>query len=139
MEDPAGRDRDNTAQAGGGGRVVLVTGGNRGIGRAIAGAFAAAGDTVAVTARSGPVDGFFTVACDVTDTASVDHAVGAVEAGLGTIQVLVANAGVNDDRLLLQMDEASFGRVLDTNLVGTFRVVRRALPKMFAPARAGSS
>ncbi len=130
MEDPAGRDRDNTAQAGGGGRVVLVTGGNRGIGRAIAGAFAAAGDTVAVTARSGPVDGFFTVACDVTDTASVDHAVGAVEAGLGTIQVLVANAGVNDDRLLLQMDEASFGRVLDTNLVGTFRVVRRALPKM---------
>jgi 3-oxoacyl-[acyl-carrier protein] reductase len=121
---------ESLAQAGGGGRVVLVTGGNRGIGRAIAGAFAAAGDKVAVTARSGPVDDLFTVACDVTDTASVDRAVGAVEAGLGTIEVLVANAGVNDDKLLLQMDEASFEKVLDTNLVGTFRVVRRALPRM---------
>ena len=84
---------------------------------------------MAVTARSGPVDDLFTVACDVTDTASVDRAVAAVEAGLGTVEVLVANAGVNDDKLLLQMDEASFGRVLDTNLVGTFRVVRRALPR----------
>lgn len=118
------------AGAGSGGRVVLVTGGNRGIGRAIAGAFAAAGDKVAVTARSGPVDDLFTVACDVTDTASVDRAVAAVEAGLGTVEVLVANAGVNDDKLLLQMDEASFGKVLDTNLIGTFRVVRRALPRM---------
>jgi 3-oxoacyl-[acyl-carrier protein] reductase len=121
---------ESQADAGGGGRVVLVTGGNRGIGRAIAGAFAAAGDKVAVTTRSGPVDALFTVACDVTDTASVDLAVGAVEAGLGTIEVLVANAGVTDDKLLLQMDEASFGKVLDTNLVGTFRVVRRALPRM---------
>jgi 3-oxoacyl-[acyl-carrier protein] reductase len=85
---------------------------------------------VAVTARSGPVEGLFTVACDVTDNASVDQAVGTVEAELGTIEVLVANAGVNDDKLLLQMDEASFGHVLDTNLVGTFRVVRRALPRM---------
>jgi 3-oxoacyl-[acyl-carrier protein] reductase len=130
VEGAAGPPRESTPQADGARRVVLVTGGNRGIGRAIAGAFAAAGDRVAVTARSGPVDDLFTVACDVTDTASVDQAVGAVEAGLGTIEVLVANAGVNDDKLLLQMDEASFGRVLDTNLVGTFRVVRRALPRM---------
>jgi 3-oxoacyl-[acyl-carrier protein] reductase len=114
---------------------VLVTGGNRGIGRAIAGVFAAAGDSVAVTSRSGPVEGLFTVACDVTDTASVDAAVAAVETSLGTIEVLVANAGTNDDKLVLQMDEESFGRVLDTNLVGTFRVVRRALPKMLRARR----
>ena len=68
--------------------------------------------------------------CDVTDTTPVDEAVTVVENELGTIEVLVANAGINDDKLLLQMDEESFGRVLDTNLVGSFRVVRRALPKM---------
>jgi 3-oxoacyl-[acyl-carrier protein] reductase len=116
--------------AGEDGRVVLVTGGNRGIGRAVAGAFAANGDRVAVTTRSGPVDGLFSVTCDITDTASVDEAVGTVETELGPVEVLVANAGVNDDKLLLQMDEESFGRVVDTNLVGSFRVVRRALPKM---------
>ncbi len=112
------------------GRVVLVTGGNRGIGRAVAAAFAAGGDQVAVTTRSGEVEGFFSVPCDVTNTGAVDKAVGMVESELGPIEVLVANAGINDDKLLLQMDEESFGRVLDTNLVGTFRVVRRALPKM---------
>jgi len=112
------------------GRVVLVTGGNRGIGRAIAAACAAAGDQVAVTTRGREVDGFFSVTCDVTDTQAVDKAVGTVEAELGPIEVLVANAGANDDKLLLQMDEASFAHVLDTNLVGTFRLVRRALPKM---------
>lgn len=116
-------------------RVTLVTGGNRGIGRAIATACAAAGDRVAVTTRSGEVEGFFNVTCDVTDTDAVDKAVGVVEAELGTIEVLVANAGANDDRLLLQMDEASFGRVIDTNLVGAFRVVRRALPKMLRARR----
>jgi 3-oxoacyl-[acyl-carrier protein] reductase len=109
---------------------VLVTGGNRGIGLAVATAFAAAGDQVAVTTRSGEVEGFLSVPCDVTDTDAVDKAVGAVENEMGPIEVLVANAGINDDKLLLQMDEQSFTRVLDTNLVGTFRVVRRALPKM---------
>lgn len=109
---------------------MLVTGGNRGIGRAVAAAFAAGGDQVAVTTRSGEVEGFFSVPCDVTDTGAVDKAVGMVESELGPVEVLVANAGINDDKLLLQMDEESFARVLDTNLVGTFRVVRRALPKM---------
>lgn len=112
------------------GRVVLVTGANRGIGRAVAATFAAGGDRVAVTTRSGEVEGFFSVLCDVTDSGAVDKAVGMVESELGPVEVLVANAGINDDKLLLQMDEESFARVLDTNLVGTFRVVRRALPKM---------
>jgi 3-oxoacyl-[acyl-carrier protein] reductase len=131
---PGGLAGPSAAPAGPG-RVVFVTGGNRGIGRAIAGAFAAAGDRVAVTARSGPVEDLFTVPCDVTDATSVDEAIGAVESRMGAIEVLVANAGINDDRLLLQMDEQSFGRVLDTNLVGTFRVVRRALPKMLRARR----
>jgi 3-oxoacyl-[acyl-carrier protein] reductase len=116
--------------AGDAGRVVLVTGGNRGIGLAIARMFAAAGDRVAVTSRSGPVDGLWSVPCDITDSESVDKALSAVETELGPVEVLVANAGVKDDKLLLQMDDGSFERVVDTNLVGSFRVVRRALPKM---------
>jgi 3-oxoacyl-[acyl-carrier protein] reductase len=137
ITEPAGREGTTTGsgRAMATGRTVLVTGGNRGIGHAVAGAFAALGDRVAVTSRSGPVEGYWTVACDVTDAAAVDAAVASVEAELGAVEVLVANAGTNDDRLLLQMDEASFSRVLDTNLVGAFRVVRRALPKMLRARR----
>jgi len=113
----------------------LVTGGNRGIGLAVARACAARGDSVAVTSRSGAVDGFFSVACDVRDAVAVDKAVTEVEGKLGPVEVLVANAGANDDKLLLQMDEASFQTVLDVNLVGTFRVVKRVLPKMLRSRR----
>ena len=112
------------------GRVVLVTGGNRGIGLAIAQAFAAAGDRVAVTYRKEPVEGYFSVRCDVSSTADVDAAFSAVEAELGPVEVLVANAGINRDGLLMQMSEEAFTSVIDTNLGGSFRVARRAVPKM---------
>jgi 3-oxoacyl-[acyl-carrier protein] reductase len=112
------------------GRVVLVTGGNRGIGLAIARAFAAGGDRVAVTARSGEVEGFFTVPCDVTSAKEVDAAFSAVEAELGSVEVLVANAGITADQLLLSMSEDDFMRVVDTNLGGAYRVCRRATSKM---------
>jgi 3-oxoacyl-[acyl-carrier protein] reductase len=118
------------------GRVVLVSGGNRGIGRSIATRFHDAGDLVAVTTRQGgTVEGLVAVRCDVRDPESVDKAVSEVEAQLGTVEVLVANAGITDDKLLLQMDETSFCSVLDTNLVGAFRLVRRALPKMLRARR----
>jgi 3-oxoacyl-[acyl-carrier protein] reductase len=108
-------------------RTVLVTGGNRGIGRAIALAFAAAGHRVAVTARngSGP-EGVLTVQADVTDAASVDAAFTAVEAQLGPVEVVVANAGITRDMLLLRMSEEDFDAVVATNLGGGFRVVKRA-------------
>ena len=112
------------------GRVVLVTGGNRGIGLAIAQAFQANGDRVAVTHRSQPVEGFLSVPCDVTSSEAVDAAFDQVEATLGPVEVLVSNAGANNDKLLLQMDEDAFAGVVDTNLTGAFRVVRRATPKM---------
>jgi NAD(P)-dependent dehydrogenase (short-subunit alcohol dehydrogenase family) len=118
-------------------RTVLVTGGNRGIGLAIARAFAATGDRVAVTHRgSGAPEGMFGVECDVTSTAQVDAAFAAVEAELGPVQVLVANAGMTDDTLLLRMSEESFDRVLDANLTGAFRVAKRAAQGMLR-ARAG--
>ncbi|HET9071534.1 MAG TPA: 3-oxoacyl-ACP reductase FabG [Acidimicrobiales bacterium] len=114
----------------GAGRVVLVTGGNRGIGLAVARAFQAAGDRVAVTSRSGEVDGFTTLACDVTSAEDVEAAFARVEAELGPVEVLVANAGITADQLLLSMKEDAFTRVVDTNLVGTYRVVRRATSRM---------
>ncbi|WDZ84126.1 beta-ketoacyl-ACP reductase [Micromonospora cathayae] len=112
-------------------RTVLVTGGNRGIGLAVAQAFAKQGDRVAVTHRSGDApEGLFGVRCDVTDSASVDAAFTAVEAELGPVEVLVANAGITDDTLLLRMSEEQFTRVLDTNLTGAFRCAQRASRRM---------
>ncbi|MFL6162474.1 MAG: 3-oxoacyl-ACP reductase FabG [Jatrophihabitantaceae bacterium] len=112
-------------------RTVLVTGGNRGIGLAIAKAFAEAGDQVAVTHRgSGAPDGLFGVRCDVTDEQSVDSAFRTVEAELGRVEVLVSNAGITDDTLLLRMSEQSFVSVLDANLTGAFRVAKRAASGM---------
>ena len=112
-------------------RTVLVTGGNRGIGLAIARAFAAQGDRVAVTHRgSGAPDGLFGVQCDITDSAAVDAAFTTVEKELGPVEVLVANAGITDDTLLLRMSEEQFDRVLDTNLTGAFRCAKRASSKM---------
>ncbi|GGP86668.1 beta-ketoacyl-ACP reductase [Saccharothrix coeruleofusca] len=108
-------------------RSVLVTGGNRGIGLAIAQAFAAQGDKVAVTHRgSGAPDGLLGVKCDVTSAAEVDAAFAEVEAAHGPVEVLVANAGITDDTLLLRMTEEQFTRVLDANLTGSFRVAQRA-------------
>ena len=109
-------------------RTVLVTGGNRGIGRAIAEAFVAAGDNVVITSRSGGEgpEGAHTVAADVTDSASVDAAFKEVEAAFGPVEVLVANAGITKDNLLVRMKEADFQDVIDTNLTGAFRVVQRA-------------
>ncbi|MFI6242910.1 3-oxoacyl-ACP reductase FabG [Micromonospora sp. NPDC050795] len=112
-------------------RTVLVTGGNRGIGLAIAQAFAKQGDRVAVTHRSGEApEGLFGVRADVTDAASIDAAFAAVEAELGPVEVLVANAGMTADTLLLRMTEEQFTDVVDTNLTGAFRVAKRASGKM---------
>ncbi|MET7822658.1 3-oxoacyl-ACP reductase FabG [Micromonospora zamorensis] len=112
-------------------RTVLVTGGNRGIGLAIAQAFAKQGDRVAITHRSGDAPhGLFGVRADVTDAASIDAAFTAVEAELGPVEVLVANAGMTADTLLLRMTEEQFTDVVDTNLTGAFRVAKRASGKM---------
>ncbi|MET8578628.1 3-oxoacyl-[acyl-carrier-protein] reductase [Streptomyces sp. NPDC005012] len=113
-------------------RSVLVTGGNRGIGLAIARAFAQAGDKVAYTYRSGepPAEladlGCLAVRCDITDAEQVEQAYKEVEERHGPVEVLVANAGVTKDQLLMRMSEEDFTSVIDTNLTGTFRVVKRA-------------
>jgi 3-oxoacyl-[acyl-carrier protein] reductase len=118
------------------GRSVLVTGGNRGIGLAIARRLAAGGDSVTVTSRSGePVEGLSVVGCDVRDAASVDAAFGLVEAEQGPVEVLVANAGVARDQLLALMSEDDFGSVLDTNLTGAYRVAKRAVRPMMKMRR----
>src|SRR5690348_5263260 len=118
------------------GRSVLVTGGNRGIGLAVARRFAADGDSVTVTSRSGdPVDGLAVVRCDVRDGASVDAAFTSVEADQGPVEVLVANAGVTRDTLLALMSEDAFAEVLDTNLAGAYRVAKRAVRGMMRMRR----
>ena len=106
---------------------MLVTGANRGIGRAIAERFVAAGDRVATIYRSGAVpDGVFGAIGDVRDSASVDAAFSAIEAEHGPVEVLVANAGITRDQLVLRMTDEEFEDVIDVNLTGAFRVVRRA-------------
>ncbi len=108
-------------------RTVLITGGNRGIGRAIAEEFLAQGHRVAVTARSGEgPEGSLTVRADVTDAAALDAAFTEVEAALGPVEVVVANAGITRDTLLMRMSDEDFDTVVDTNLGGAFRVVKRA-------------
>ncbi|MEU6713398.1 beta-ketoacyl-ACP reductase [Nonomuraea sp. NPDC046802] len=113
------------------GRSVLVTGGNRGIGLAIARELAAAGDAVAVTYRSGePPEGLFGVRCDVTSMADVEAAFDKVEAEHGPVEVLVSNAGITKDTLLATMKEDAFTDVIDANLTGAYRVAKRAIRPM---------
>ncbi len=110
---------------------MLVTGGNRGIGRAIAEAFLAQGDRVAVTTRSGGApEGALDVRCDVTDPDQVEAAFKTVEEAHGPVEVLVANAGITADTLILRMSEDDWASVLDTNLTGSFRLAKRAAKGM---------
>ncbi|HEY1643234.1 MAG TPA: 3-oxoacyl-ACP reductase FabG [Streptosporangiaceae bacterium] len=112
-------------------RSVLVTGGNRGIGLAIARQLAADGDSVTITSRSGEaIEGLTVARCDVRDAAQVDAAFTLAEAEHGPVEVVVANAGITRDQLLALMSEESFAEVLDTNLTGAYRVSRRAVRGM---------
>lgn len=112
-------------------RTVLVTGGNRGIGLAVARTLTEVGHKVAVTHRgSGAPEGLFGVTCDVTDVESIDAAFTAIEAEFGPVEVLVSNAGVTEDTLLLRMSDEQFTRVIDANLTGAYRMAKRATAKM---------
>ena len=118
-------------------RVVLVTGGSRGIGLACAQRFAADGDKVAVTYHSSPPpDGFLAIKCDVTSQAEVDATFSEIEGKLGPVEVLVSNAGITKDKLLMTMSEDDFTSVLDTNLTAAYRVAKRAVRPMMK-ARSG--
>jgi 3-oxoacyl-[acyl-carrier protein] reductase len=120
-----------TTDSGPSGRIALVTGGSRGIGRGIAERLLAAGYRVAATYRSGDVpEGVLGVRCDITEQADVDAAFATVEAELGPVEVLVANAGITRDGLLMRMTDADWDAVIDTNLTGAFRVARRAARPM---------
>jgi 3-oxoacyl-[acyl-carrier protein] reductase len=112
-------------------RTVLITGGNRGIGYSLAEEFVAAGHRVAVTARNGAGPaGSLTVIADVTDGASLDRAFAEIEEKLGPVEVLVANAGITRDTLMMRMSDEDFDDVVNTNLGGSFRVVKRATKGM---------
>jgi 3-oxoacyl-[acyl-carrier protein] reductase len=118
-------------------RVVLITGGSKGIGLACAQHFAKLGDKVAITYNSTkPTGDFFAVKCDVTSQEQVDAAFAEVEAKLGPVQVLISNAGITKDSLLLRMNEVDFASVVDANLTGAFRVCKRATQSMLR-ARSG--
>jgi 3-oxoacyl-[acyl-carrier protein] reductase len=126
-------------------RVVLVTGGSRGIGLACARRFQDGGDRVAVTFKTAPPadlaggagsEPLWPVACDVDDPAAVEAAFSAVETGLGPVEVLVCSAGVTDDGLVLRMSEERWSRVIETDLSATFRAAKRALGPMLR-ARSG--
>lgn len=117
-------------------RVVLVTGGSRGIGLATARRFAELGDRVAVTYNSSPPPGdLFGVKCDVTNAADVDAAFGAVEEHFGPVEILVSNAGITRDMLVLRMSEADFSAVIDANLTAAYRVAKRATQQMLRARR----
>lgn len=117
-------------------RVVLVTGGSRGIGLATARRFASLGDRVAVTYNSSPPpDDLLGIPCDVSDSESVEAAFARVEAEFGHVEVLISNAGITKDGLLLRMSESDFSSVVDTNLTGAYRVAKRATQGMLRARR----